>query len=179
MAQPLEKLIDIVDPALPLVRQWLANAVRPVEMLPPSPARDAALLETQVTTRSPMGAVVHETGGILIDHGWVRFLGSGHERLTRTLPGWNCNRADGFYLVADDAVGGFFAINGGAFGDDVKNIYYFAPDALRWEPLKIGYSSFLEWACTGATLEWLGERCGEASWRPVLLLLSHPVDQRR
>jgi hypothetical protein len=51
--------------------------------------------------------------------------------------------------VADDVIGGFFAINGGALGPDVKNVYYFAPDSLDWEPLKIGYSSFLEWACTG------------------------------
>jgi hypothetical protein len=94
-----------------------------------------------------MGAVVYETGGILIDHGWLRVLGSGHERLTRTLPGWNEGRSDGFYLIADDAIGGFFAINGGALGSDLKNVYYFAPDSLDWEPLEGGYSDFLHWAC--------------------------------
>src|SRR5689334_17854253 len=96
-----------------------------------------------------MGAVVYETGGILIDNGWLRVLGSGHDRLTRTMPRWNEGRADGFYLVADDAVGGFFAINGGALGPDAKNLYYFAPDSLEWEPLNFGYSTFLQWACAG------------------------------
>jgi hypothetical protein len=142
----LRDLIDFHDPALPLLHKWLAEAARPVEVLPPSLTRDDALLRTQVTTRSPMGAVVYETGGILVDHGWLRILGSGHSRLTRTLPGWNEGRAAGFLLVADDAVGGFFAINGGGLGPDVQSLYYFAPDTLDWEPLLIGYSAFLRWA---------------------------------
>jgi hypothetical protein len=154
----LNELINRDDPGFPLVRQWVEAAIRPVEILPPSDAREDALVQTQVTTRSPMGAVVYETGGILVDGGWLRVLGSGHARLTRTLPAWNAGRSDGFYLVADDAVGGFFAINGGALGDDVKNLYYFAPDSLNWEPLEIGYSEFLQWAFSGkldAFYDWI------------------------
>src|SRR4249920_1805589 len=104
--RPLTELIDRDEPALPLVREWIASSVRPVELLPPSNVREDALFRTQVTTRSPMGAIVYETGGILIDHGWLRILGSGNPRLTRTLPGWNEGRSDGFFLVADDAIGG-------------------------------------------------------------------------
>ncbi|HET6246333.1 MAG TPA: DUF2625 family protein [Tepidisphaeraceae bacterium] len=65
------------------------------------------------------------------------------------MPAWNAGRSHEFYLVADDAVGGFFAINGGAFGKDVKALYYFAPDSLEWEPLGFGYSEFLQWAFSG------------------------------
>src|SRR4051812_5635120 len=119
----IAELINSQEPALPLLREWLSRAVRPVEMLPPSAGRDAELVAVQVTTRSPMGAVVYETGGILIDHGWVRVLGSGHPKLPRTLAGWNDGRSQGFLLVADDAIGGFFAINGGALGEDAKNMY--------------------------------------------------------
>jgi hypothetical protein len=142
----LDELVNTDDPALPLVREWLGAAARPVEILPPSQARSDAVLQTQVTTRSPMGAIIYETGGLLIDHGWLRVLGSGHPRLTRTLPTWNQGRGNGFLLVADDAIGGFFAINGGAFGEDVKSIYYFAPDTLNWETLGVGYSDWLQWA---------------------------------
>jgi hypothetical protein len=149
MMRTLEELIHNEDPALPLVAEWVRLAVRPVEVLPPSPARGDALVRTQVTTRSPMGAIVYETGGLVIDQGWLRVLGSGHERLTRTLPGWNEGRSHGFFLIADDAVGGFFAINGGALGRDVQNLHYFAPDSLEWEPLQMGYSAFLQWACAG------------------------------
>lgn len=144
----LAELLNQEDPALPLLKQWIADSKRPVELLSPSASREEVLLATQVTTRSTLGAVVYETGGILIDHGWLRVLGSGHPKLNRTLSGWNRRRSQGFLLVADDAVGGFFVINGGALGPDVKHMYYFAPDTLDWEPMKIGYSDFLQWSMT-------------------------------
>lgn len=147
--RPLHELINLDDPGFPLVREWIEAAIRPVQVLPPSDARDDALMQTQVTTRSPMGAIVYETGGILVDGAWLRILGSGNARVTRTLPAWNTGRSDGFYLIADDAVGGFYAINGGALGEDVNNIYYFAPDALDWQSMEGNYSQFLVWAFSG------------------------------
>ena len=45
--------------------------------------------------------------------------------------------------------GGFFALNGGGLGEDIGNVYYFAPDALAWEGLEVGYSAFVEWALCG------------------------------
>src|SRR5262245_31995312 len=110
------------DPAWMFVREWIASASNQVEVLPArDPDRSRALEQMQVTTRSPMGAVVYETGGLLIDGGWLRMLGSGHPRLPRTLPGWKRGRtwkeaqsAPPIVIVADDVVGGSFAINGGA-----------------------------------------------------------------
>ncbi len=55
-------------------------------------------------------------------------------------------------LVADDVLGGIFAINGGGLGEDAGNLYYFAPDTLRWEPLSIGYTAFLQWALSADNL---------------------------
>jgi hypothetical protein len=101
-----------------------------------------------------MGAIVYETGGLLIDHGFLRILGSGHPRLPRTLPAWNKQifNADAnlpFYLIADDATGGFYALNGGTLGPNPRNVYYFAPDTLRWEDLGRGYTDFLLFALQG------------------------------
>ncbi len=143
----LQELLNIQDSAWPIVQDLAQRAIRPVELLPPSHTRAEVLLQIQVTTRSPLGAIAYETGGILVDYGWLRLLGSGHPKLTRTLPGWNTDRANGFYLVADDAIGGFFALNGGTLGDDIHNLYYFAPDTLDWFPMKIGYTDFLHWVC--------------------------------
>ncbi|MDB5327802.1 MAG: hypothetical protein JWM57_3371, partial [Phycisphaerales bacterium] len=78
---------------------------------------------------------------------------------------------DGFLLVADDAVGGFFAINGGKLGEDVTNLYYFAPDSLDWEPLQIGYSDFLQWAFSGKLdqfYEWIRWRNWDSDVRTLL-----------
>jgi hypothetical protein len=36
-----------------------------------------------------MGAIIYETGGLLVDNGWIRILGSGHKKLDRNLPEWN------------------------------------------------------------------------------------------
>jgi len=94
-----------------------------------------------------MGALAYETGGILIDSGWLRFLGSGHPKLPRDLADWNKGRSHGFYLVADDAVGGFFAVNDGAFGEQ-RNVYYWAPDSLEWESLGFGFTEFFQWSLT-------------------------------
>jgi len=176
----LHELIATNDSAMPIVREWVSRAVRPVEILEPSGSRNDVLVQTQVTTRSPMGAVAHDTGGMLIDHGWLRVLGSGHPRLTRTLPGWNANRRHGFYLIADDVVGGFFALNGGALGNDLKNLYYFAPDTLRWEALNIGYSAFLEWTCVGEydlfcqNLRWSGWEADVAKVQGDRCLMTWP-----
>ncbi len=146
--RPLEELVDPQDSALPLIHEWIAEGDLPVQVLPPSADCDAVLLGLQVTTRSPLGAMAHDTGGLLVDGGWLRMLGSGHPQLTRNLSTWNHERADGFLLIADDVVGGFFAINGGGLGDDQGAIYYFAPDTLAWESLEIGHSDFVQWAFT-------------------------------
>jgi hypothetical protein len=153
----LEELTNTDDSAIDLIRQWTALNENHIEILPPSANREAVLLDVQVTTHSTMGAVAYETGGVLVDDGWLRFLGSGHPRLTRTLPGWNQDRSNGFYLIGDDAAGGFFALNGGAFGDDRGNVYYWAPDRLEWEGLGLGYTDLFRWALTDRLAEFYAD----------------------
>ena len=148
--RPLSELVNDEDSGWPIVLDWIADAEISVEILDaPVHARETALYETQVTTRSPMGAIVYVCAGLLLDGGWLRILGAGgNPRLQRSLPEWNKGRAHRFFIVADDVLGGFFAMNGGGLGADLGNIYYFAPDSLNWEPCEFGYSEFLVWAMT-------------------------------
>ena len=150
-SRPLIALINTQDPSWPLVQSWIASAKNKVQVLPKSAARaDSALLAAQVTTRSPMGAVIYETGGIIVDNGWLRILGSGSPALNRDLMGWNKNKQRGLLLIADDALGGFFALNGGAFGQaTLGKIYYLAPESLEWQPFDFGYSEFLVFCFSG------------------------------
>jgi hypothetical protein len=153
----LQELIDVEQPAWPLIQSWVDQRRKPVE-IPDAPEADraGALEAMQVTIASPLGAVVYETGGILVDYGWLRILGAGgNDRLRRSLPEWNFGRTfgasgatPGFVLVADDVVGGFFALDGGALGDGRGLVYYHAPDTLRWEPTGLDYAHFLHWAIT-------------------------------
>jgi hypothetical protein len=147
--RPLEELIDRSEPGIELVKSWVASATVECQILERSDKADEALLNLQVTTRSPLGAVAHETGGILIQEGWLRILGSGNPSIPRRIDRWNQGRSSGYLLVADDAVGGFFALNGGAFGDDLGQVYYLAPDDLDWLALDVGYSEFLQAMLSG------------------------------
>lgn len=147
----LAELINKQEPGWDLVSSWIKAAKNKVQILPKTPLRaDSALLAAQVTTRSPMGAIIYETGGLLVDNGWLRILGSGSPGMNRDLMGWNEGKQRGFLLVADDVLGGFYAINAGAFGSEsMGNIFYFAPDNLRWEATNKTYSEFLLFCFSG------------------------------
>lgn len=149
--ESLDQLINHTDPAWPLIQKWIAAAKNKIEILPVDSLKaKEALYNMQVSTYSTLGSVIYHTGGIMVDNGWIRILGSGSERLKRNVPEWNKGKTikeygdrPGYVLVADDAVGGFFAINYGAFGEDLKNVYYLAPNSLNWEPLGAGYGEFI------------------------------------
>jgi hypothetical protein len=139
------------------VQSWLRTGKNTVEVLERDPlAAEHALEQLQVTTRSPLGAVAYHTAGILIDHGWVRVLGSGRDRISGSLISWNALGghppvADtrGMLLVAHDVLGGFFALDGGGLGEGRGNAFYFAPDSLRWADLERGYSDVLRFLFDG------------------------------
>jgi hypothetical protein len=170
--RPVEELINNTDPGWPVVKQWIDSAKNKIEVLPADPARAKdALYKTQVTTRSIMGAIVYSTGGILVDDGWIRIFGSGSPRMQRTLPDWNKGKAfkefgdrPAFFIVAEDAAGGLFAINYGSFGTDKENIYYFSPDSLEWEPLGENYEDFV-WFCFTSDLEKFYKGIRWHTWR--------------
>ena len=157
----LAELTTTDEPAWPWIQQQVAQAPS-AQLLPVDTVRaDAALLKMQITVRSPLGALVHGSGGLLIDGGWLRLLGSGSARLPRSVHDWNQD-GSGLLLVADDAVGGFFAINGGALDGEPGHVFYLAPDTLRWESLERGYTGFLQFALSPAiaqfyeSLRWPG-----------------------
>lgn len=167
-----DELIQTQDPAWPLIQEWLAETTNSVEVLPRTLEKaKEELVKTQVTTRSFMGAVVYETGGILIDDGWLRILGSGSTKLPRGLGSWNLSRTQSepagpapYYLFADDAAGGYFAINGGGLNGKVGNVFYLPPDTLEWEDCGKGYGDFLNWALTG-DLQLFYENLRWENWR--------------
>jgi len=121
--QSLDELINKKDPAWPLVQKWIDSAKNKIEVLALDSTKGKdALYDAQVSTYSTLGAIIYNTGGIMIDNGWIRILGSGSTKLNRSVPEW---------------------INYGAFGKDLKNIYYLAPNSLNWEPLGAGYGEFI------------------------------------
>nr|WSX74382.1 DUF2625 domain-containing protein [Streptomyces sp. NBC_00899] len=118
----------------------------------------------QVTARSTLGALVLNTGGLLVDDGWVRVFGGG-SAVGGSLP--SMGQVNGFpaafdpawhpaagLVVGHDVVGGVFTLNGhdpaavgrpGAPGQ----MTYFAPDTLAWEALEMGHSAWVSWLLSG------------------------------
>lgn len=119
-----------------------------------------------------MGAIIFETGGLLVDHGWLRILGSAHPKLPRSLPAWNegmtfaeTGQTPSILLVADDVVGGFFALNGGGLGEgSVGLIHYLAPDTLNFECLNFSYTDFVKFFL-GGNLSGFYETFRWPTWR--------------
>jgi hypothetical protein len=164
----LSELIDTVDPAWPEVEAAVVAAPNPVVVLAADPRRaDKELGLLQVTTRSWLGAVVHRSGGLVLDHGWLRVLGSGNdERRLASLSQVNDKIAGGM-IVAQDVLGGQFAWMPDSSGS--ATIWYLAPDTLRWENCEQGYGAWLAAMIGGAmtgfyeSLRWPGwaEEVGE------------------
>jgi hypothetical protein len=147
----LKELIEVETPAWPMVQAWIAAANKPVEVLPRDPARaEETLVKLQVTTHAVLGAIAWETGGVLIDSGWIRVLGSGCDRMNQSLASWN--RGDSTtecVFVAYDVLGGVFALDGGALGHGCGDAFYFAPESLDWEQCDCGYPGLLQFLLTG------------------------------
>lgn len=153
----LEELIHREEPGWDMVGEWIRTAKNPVEVLPKDDHRASQeLVNMQVTTRSPMGAIIYESGGILVDHGWLRILGSGHARLDRGVFAWNQGKTihklgqpPSHLLIADDLLGGYFAVNAGGLGSKMGKVHYLPQDRLEWECLDTTYSEFVYWAFHG------------------------------
>ena len=165
------------DPAWPNLSAQAAVAPNRVDILPPGSdaERRRSLEALQVTTRSPLGALAHETGGLLVDGGFLRIFGCGNARLPRALGEWNSTLGVSLgeaLIIADDVVGGVFALNAGALGEAVGHVYYFAPDTLEWEDTELGHSGWLEWAFEGdletfyETMRWPGWEKSVAALAP-------------
>ena len=135
--QTLEQLTDASKSAWGTISQWIERARNHCEVIKKDQSSaERELFTMQMPTSSPMGSVIYETGGILIHHGWLRILGSGSFKLPRGLMDWNFSKSFNqsgdkpkYLLVADDVIGGYFALNGGS--------------------LNFTYTDFLAWALNG------------------------------
>ncbi|ATW25297.1 hypothetical protein DCMF_11425 [Candidatus Formimonas warabiya] len=155
----LNELVDQSKSTWLLIQEWISKSAKNIEIIPPNNSDAGKVLTNlQVTTKSVLGSTIYYSGGFKIDNGWLRILGSGSESITRDVLTWNktdscgkSTRLPGALLVADDVLGGFYAINGDAFEGAIGNVYYLAPDTLKWESLDMPYSSFLNWVLLGDT----------------------------
>lgn len=162
----LNELVEVDTPSWPVLLDDLASSFTPVEILPPKPEQsEACLLQLQVSARSPLGAVVLNSGGLLLQGGWIRVFGGSSSGGPRGLPGmaevnqfpatmepsW---RPVAGLVLAHDVLGGVYAINGVDSAEagrpgEVGEVVYFSPQDLQWRGLEMGHSAWLGWLLAG------------------------------
>jgi len=161
MPETLQSLISVEDPAGPLLREWLeAGDVDAVVLDAEPDRRDQCLVGLQVTLRSVLGALAYETGGLVVDHGWLRLLGGGHGALPSLYEALGLDDAStvpDYIVLGWDVVGGVFALDGGGLRGVKGHVCYYAPDALQWEDLDVGHAEFVRWVLTGGLSMFAGD----------------------
>ena len=119
----------------------------------------------KITSKSALGSRILNTSGIVIEN-WIRILGH-NSNINRGIIDYNVIGENGvatkitkMLIVADDVVGGIFALNAGKFSEGIGEVWYFAPDTLEWESLEMQYSEFIAWTIQGnidefySTMRW-------------------------
>lgn len=134
-----------------LLRRWLDGAAHHVTVQPPDEEGGrAALAALGVGERSMLGALALNTGGLAVDHGWLRVHGG------PGLASWQ-GRLEGSLVVGHDVVAGFYAVDG-----QDGEVRYLTPDSLEWMGTEMSHSEWVHWTLAGdlesfyAGLRWPG-----------------------
>lgn len=157
MPKAIADLVSVEYPAWPELSALLDSATNATVVMPGDSFNGRQVLyRLQLSARSMVGAIVLHCGAILVDHGWVKLLGSGEPGLP------NVATASGFpvaphdsapdvpgMLVAVDVVGGQYVIDGGDLIGSPGEICYWGPDKLGWTGIGAGHSAFLSWLLKG------------------------------
>ena len=136
---------------------WKEAATNEVVLFPPDSNRALfALYQNDIDPGSMLAAFILHSGGMLADHGWIRVLGSGCPEFMRGFKDWNAGKnkpgkgGSYFLLIADDVVGGFFALK---MDPDMKlnaaKVWYFGSNNLQWVNTGLNYPTFLRFCMSG------------------------------
>jgi len=178
----LERTTDVL-PGLPSRAPWLRSTIQSatnrIERLSADLVRaESTLAILDIPREGPLGQVVQGTGGLLIDWGWLRILGSGNVRMRGDLASWNGLGSQptfpgipGATLVAHDVLGGLFAINDGGLPGDLGGVHHLVPGRFEWVSLEVTYAGLLEWALTGDLEGFYGRNRWSGWQRDVLVLM--------
>lgn len=141
------------------VQGQIQNSSTDVRVLPLDGVDPGAVLKRLgISAQSTMGALASHTGALLVERGWLRVFGGGCGPIPSVA---DVNQLTGvvppFLVVAQDVLGGRFAIDGGGLGVAVGEVCYFGPDSLAWTGIGGGYSAFLSWVLSGGLTEFYRE----------------------
>ena len=172
-------MVDPRDDAWLELTELIAASPVNVAVRPPHAGCSTAAV-LGVGTSSYLGALARNTSGVLVDDGWLRLLGG--SSVKDALPGLDeaSAGASGLLVIAQDVLGGTFALDGGALGRGNGSVHHFSVDSLSWEDLELGHADFVARMLTGGTvsfyesLRWPGWQNDVAELRPEQGLSLYP-----
>jgi hypothetical protein len=122
------------------------------------------LSQMNLDPNSTLAAFAFNCGGMLVDHGWLRVLGSGCNQFDRGLADWNkgkngTSKDSSYYLlIADDVIGGFYGLQiTPQTRLDAAIVHYRGPHDLIWSATGMRYSDFLRFCFMGQISEFYGD----------------------
>lgn len=159
--------VSATDPAITTdynwhrIQKWNEMSKNQIKMYPADTSRARfSLNQASIDQNSTLGAFVFHCGGLVVDNGWLRVLGSGCPEFKRGLVDWNngkkamANDTAQFLMIADDVIGGFFAL---AVSPNIRLesaiVYYKGPHDLSWSATGMRYSDFLRFCFFGQIKE--------------------------
>lgn len=145
-----------------MLEEMLLNGKNQVEIIPvdePCAAINAEYYQADCSTN--FGLLITMCGGVVVN-GVVRLLGSNRSPEYRDINMFNIKFGGaGFLILGDDIFGGIFAVNFGAFSENLGSVFYFAPDTLEWEDLELQLSGFFAWLKDGDMAQYYGQFSAE------------------
>lgn len=144
------------------LEEMLLNGKNRVEIIPADAACAAINAEYyQADGSTNFGLLITTSGGVSVN-GVIRLLGSNRDPNFRDITLWNVKFGSaGTVILGDDIFGGVFAVNTGAFSENLGSVFYFAPDTLEWEDTELQLSRFFVWLKDGDMQGFYGQFSAE------------------
>lgn len=139
------------------ILEWQSQSKNQVRMIPADTTRAAfTLFRGNYELTSTLAAFVYHSGGMMVDNGWLRVLGSGSKDFNRGIFEWNKDKyvwgpdSIAYLMIADDVVGGFFALFMTPHTElDDAFVYYQGPNDRHWVSTGLDYDGFLQFCFFG------------------------------
>jgi len=153
----IEELTENLESGWEAILEEIALSPNKPEIIPASLVKGKeALVKLQMTSRSYLGAVVLNSGGLISNNGLIRIFGSGSSEIPDLSKVNQLTTLDNYpdmLVIGYDVFGGVFALDGGGLGIEPGTICFLSVDTLEWAGLDLPYSQFLSWLIDGSRIE--------------------------
>lgn len=132
------------------IKKMITESKNKIKLECSNEENELTLTKLNINKESALGQMVLNLSALKIND-YLRVLGGGNDSINSITSSNEIIRK--FYnenklIIANDIFGGLYALSNRHFDGVADNVWYFAPDLLEWENLKITYIQFIGWVCS-------------------------------